>query len=117
MTKKPQSNWVPEILYEEGSIIPFINVPDDERDPSLLFIFVNRQTGEFEPGLRGERVPVLNMQLRQFADLSILAGKLTPAEYDKVRAALGLEPRAEAAKKGRQITRNVATRVSGETGL
>ena len=115
MTKKQQSNWVPEILYEEDSVIPFINVPDGERDPSLLFIFVNRETGEFEPGPRGERLPVMDMQLKQFADLSVLADKLTPAEYDRVRAALGLEPRADAAKKGHQITRNVATRVNGET--
>jgi hypothetical protein len=114
MTTKPQSNWIPEILYEEDSVIPFINVPDKEKDPALLFIFVNRATGEFEPGPRGERLPVMDQHLRQFADLSILAEKLTPAEYDKVRAALGLEPRADAAKKGRQITRNVATRLNAD---
>jgi len=114
MNTNKKSNWVPEILYEENSIIPFINVPDGEKDPSLLFIFVNKQTGEFEPGPRGEKLPILDMQLKQFADLSILSKNLTAEEYDKVRSVLGLEPRASAAKKGKQITRNVSVRLNSD---
>ena len=114
MTKKPQSNWIPEILYEEESVVPFINVPDGERDPSLLFIFVNRQTGEFEPGSKGEKIPVVDMHLRQFVDMSLVEKVLSENDYDKVRAALGLETKAEATKKGRGITRNVATRLNAE---
>jgi hypothetical protein len=114
MKKKTTSNWIPEILYEENSLIPFINVPDDEKDPSMLFVSIVRQTNEFEPGLRGEKVPILDMHLRQFVDMTILAEKLSPSEYDNVRKAIGLEPRASAAKKGKQITRNVAVRLSGD---
>ena len=112
MTKQPISNWIPEILYEENSQIPFINVPRNEKDPSMLFIFLNRETGEYEPGLRGEKVPVFETHLKQFADMSVLSDKLSSEDYDKVRKALGLEDRATAAKKGRQITRNVETRLN-----
>lgn len=114
MTKTQISNWIPEVLYEENSQIPFINVPRNESDPAMLFIFVNRETGEYEPGSRGEKVPVFETQLKQFADMSILAEKLSSEDYDKVRKALGLEDRASAAKKGRQITRNVATRLNAD---
>jgi len=113
MSKK-KSNWVPEILYEEDSQIPFIEVPVGEQDPSLLFIFINRKTGETEPGPEGEELPVYDMELRQFADMSILAAKLDPDEYDRVRAALGLEKRSDAAKKGKEITQNVASKVNGK---
>jgi hypothetical protein len=113
MSKK-KSNWIPEILYEDDSQIPFIEVPRGEQDPALLFIFINRKTGETEPGPKGEELPVYDMELRQFADLSILASKLTPDEYDRVRAVLGLEKRSDAARKGKEITQNVATKVSGK---
>jgi len=113
MSKK-KSNWVPEILYEDDSQIPFIEVPEGEDDPALLFIFINRKTGETEPGPEGEELPVYDMELRQFADLSILSAKLAPDEYDRVRAALGLEKRADAAKKGKEITQNVAAKVNGK---
>lgn len=112
MSKK-KSNWVPEILYEEDSQIPFIEVPKGEQDPALLFIFINRKNGETEPGPSGEELPVYDMELRQFADLSILAAKLTPEEYDRVRAALGLEKRADAVKKGKEITQSIAAKVNG----
>ena len=112
MSKK-NSNWVPEILYEEDSQIPFIEVPRGEADPALLFIFINRKTGQTEPGSKGEELPVYDMELRQFADMSILSNKLSPEDYDKVRAALGLEKRADAAKKGKAITMNIASKVNG----
>jgi len=114
MTSKQRNNWIPEIFYEEDSLIPFINVPDGEKNPELLFISINRMTGEYEPGPRGEKLPIMDMQLCQFASLTVLAEKLSSSDYDKVRAALGLEPRASAARKGRQITRNVATRMGAD---
>jgi hypothetical protein len=99
-------------MYEEDSQIPFIEIPENEKDPSLLFIFLNRRTGETEPGPDGEELPVLEMDLRQYVDMSILKSGLTESEYDKVRGVLGLLPLSEATKKGKQITANVDKAVS-----
>lgn len=112
MSKK-NSNWIPEILYEEDSQIPFIEVPKGEKDPSLLFIFVNRRTGETEPGPDGEELPVMEMDLRQYVDMKILKEKLTEVEYDKVRNILGLLPLRDAEKKGKEITAKVDKNLKG----
>jgi hypothetical protein len=109
---KNSKNWIPEIVYEEGeSQIPFIHVPPDQDDPKMLFIFVAHQTGEFEPGLDGEEVPVIDMDLKQFIDLSLLKDGLSGQEYDKVRAILGLEPLGQAAEKGKKITQSVREKI------
>ena len=55
-------NWIPEICYEEvedglTSHIPFIQVPDGEEMPGMLFVFESRDTGEVEPGPEGEEMP------------------------------------------------------------
>jgi hypothetical protein len=112
-----QSNWIPEILYEESeegltSKIPFIQVPDGEEMPSVLFMFESRDTGEFEPGLDGEEVPVTELDLYQYANMNTLKERLTWVEYDNVRFALGLEPMKTAAIKGQKITSNVRVAVS-----
>tara|TARA_B100000131_G_C17959141_1_gene549657 strand:+ start:373 stop:717 length:345 start_codon:yes stop_codon:yes gene_type:complete len=108
MTNK---NWIPEILYEEGeegsSHIPFIMVPKDETMPNLLYIFESRETGQYEPGLNGDEVPVFEWDLHQYADMLILKNKLDVQTYDKVRVALGLETLATATKKGLQIGQTV----------
>ena len=117
MTKqKMPSSWIPEILYEENpdglsSNIPFIQVPEGEEMPKILFIFETRETGEFEPGSDGEEVPVLEMDLKQFVDLSLLKSGLTEQEYDKVRSVLGLEPLRQAMEKGKKITQAVRENV------
>jgi len=105
MARKNSEKWVPEIVYEEGgSKIPYIHVPDEEQDPGILFIFISRQTGETEPGDDGEEVPIVEMDLRQFADMSAMKSRLPTDVYDQVRAAVGLLPLKEAADKGRQIS-------------
>ena len=106
MTKN--KTWIPEIMYEEDSQIPFIQVPSNQPDPHILFIFVNRETGETEPDEEGNEVPVVEMDLRQFADLKMLKQGLTEEEYDRVRSVLGLLPLKEAVKRGKEITLNVA---------
>jgi len=104
---KRKSNWIPEILYEEDSQLPFIEVPKGEEDPHLLFIFINRKTGETEMGPDGDELPIFEMDLRQYVDMKVLKERLTEAEYDKVRNVLGLQPLRDAEKKGREITSNV----------
>jgi hypothetical protein len=109
-------NWLQEIVYEEmdgggTSKIPFIHVPDDVEDPPLLFVFLTRTTGEVEPGSEGEEVPVVDMTLHQFVDMQRLQARLSSDVFDQVRAAVGLEPRADAARKGKGITSNIRSRV------
>ena len=116
MSNTNQRNWLPEIVYEEmegggTSKIPFIHVPDDVEDPPLLFIFLTRKTGEVEPGLEGEEVPVVDMTLHQFVDMQRLQERLPSDIFDQVRAAVGLEPRVDAARKGKGITSNIRARV------
>ncbi len=111
-----QTNWLPEIVYEEmegggSSKIPFIHIPEGVDDPPLLFIFLTRQTGEVEPGSEGEEIPVVDMTLHQYVDMQRLQEKLSSDDFDKVRAALGLETRADAARKGKSLTDNVRTNV------
>jgi len=107
-----KNNWVPEILYEETedgvtSKIPFIQVPNGEYMPGLLFVFESRETGEIEPGPEGEDLAVHDLELHQYASMAILKDRLSWLEYDNVRFALGLEPLATAAIKGAAITSNV----------
>jgi len=102
-------NWIPEIMYEDDdngmtSKIPFIMVPKEEEMPKLLFMFESRETGEYEPGLEGEQLPIIEMELHQYADMSFLKQGLSPELYDKVRVCLGLEPLIQATVKGTQIT-------------
>lgn len=101
--------WLPEIMYEESfteqtQSLPFIIVPAGEVMPLRLLIWEQRDTGEVEPGPSGEELPVYTSELRQYALMDVLAEKLTPEEYDKVRAAVGLESRATATKKGKALT-------------
>lgn len=105
-------NWIPEITYEEidggvSSNIPFIAVPQDESMPKFIFIFESRETGEFEPGLEGEKLPIVEMDLHQYADMNFLKSGLPPKDYDKVRTCLGLEPLATATVKGQEITSRI----------
>jgi hypothetical protein len=110
------NNWVPEILYEESedgvtSHIPFIQVPDDEEMPRLLFICESRDTGETEMGAFGEEQPIVALELYQYANMNTLKENLSLAVYDQVRAALGLEPMAVAVEKGKKISERVRQNV------
>lgn len=109
--------WFPEIMYEESvdgqaSKIPFIAVPATEEMPKMLFVFESRETGEFEPGQNGEELPVVELELRQYANMDTLKKSLEEEDYDKVRHALGLEPLKSAIKKGKEITTNIREKVS-----
>jgi len=112
-----QQNWIPEIMYEESddgmsSNIPFIMVPAKEHMPKMIFIFESRETGEFEPNEEGEPVPILEMDLHQYADMLQLKEGLDTDTYDKVRTCLGLQPLKEAVVAGKKITENVRKNVN-----
>lgn len=115
--KTRQDNWIPEIMYEDSengmtSNIPFIMVPEDEVMPKMIFIFESRETGEFEPNENGDPVPILEMDLHQYADMLQLKEGLDKETYDKVRVCLGLQPLSEAAVAGKKITENVRKNIA-----
>ncbi len=110
------ASWIPEIMYEENdngtsSNIPFVQVPNGENMPELLYVFESRETGKFEPGLGGEDVPVIQWDLHQYADMQVLKSNLGSGAYDLVRAALGLEPLAEAVEKGKALSSNIRQKI------
>tara|TARA_R110002060_G_scaffold10192_2_gene15144 strand:+ start:53 stop:394 length:342 start_codon:yes stop_codon:yes gene_type:complete len=105
------TNWIPEIMYEDGeegsSNIPFIMVPKEEEMPKLLYMFESRETGEEEPGLDGNPVPIVEWDLHQYADMAILKDNLSLELYDRVREALGLETMSTAVEKGKNISNKI----------
>ena len=111
-----KTNWIPEIMYEEGeegsSNIPFIMVPAGQEMPQLLYIFESRDTGEKEPNLEGDPVPIIEWDLHQYADMLVLKNKLDMQTYDAVRKALGLEPLVTAVQKGQDITKNIRNKIN-----
>jgi len=112
--------WFPEIMYEEGddgvsSKIPFVLVPQDKEMPSLIYVFESRETGEYEPGLDGEPLPILEMDLHQYADMSVLKERLTPVEFDNVRYALGLDSLITASTAGKKITDSIRQNIEEKT--
>ena len=99
-------------MYEEGddglsSNIPFIMVPLNEEMPKVVFIFESRETGEYEPNEDGDPVPIMEMDLHQYADMAILKEGLDSSTYDVVRKVLGLQPLREAVAAGQKITDKV----------
>ena len=78
----------------------------------VVFIFESRDTGEVEPGPEGEQLPIVELDLHQYADMVVLKNNLSPRAYDDVRQALGLEPLAAAAAKGQEITQNIRKNIS-----
>lgn len=108
----PAEKWFPEIMYEEDSKIPFVPVPNGEVMPKILFMFESRETGEFEPGLDGEPLPIVQMDLHQYASMNSLKEALDPATFDTVRMGLGLDPLQVAAQKGKAVTENIRKAVT-----
>ncbi len=120
MSGMEKTSWFPEIMYEEtedgvSSKIPFVLVPKTETMPSLLYVFESRETGEFEPGIDGNPVPILEMDLHQYADMAVLKENLSHTEYDNVRFALGLDPIDVAAQAGRKITDSIKQNIEEKT--
>ena len=101
------NSWIPEIMYEEDSNIPFIMIPQGNEMPKILYVFESRDTGQTEPNSEGDEVPVYEWDLHQYADMVVLKDRLEHEIYDKVRDALGLEPLVTAATKGEAITQKI----------
>ena len=111
--------WVPEIFYEEdhegvAGNLPFIQVPDGKEMPGLLFIFSSTDTGEFEPGLSGEPVPIVDLELHQYANMTYLKDGLDERSYNVIREVLGLEPMRDAVEKGKAVTTNIRKNLNNQ---
>jgi hypothetical protein len=109
--KSAPSNWIPEIMYEENSQIPFINVPRGESDPDSLFISLVHQTDETEPDMEGNEIPVYEMSIEHYIRMSGLKSKISAEDFDKVRVALGFKKIAEAKAEGLAISNKVQENV------
>lgn len=116
-TKRP-SKWIPEITYEQdddgGQLgnLPLIHVPPNESMPTFLMVWEARDTGEIEPGPGGEDLPVVEWDLRQYAQMETLKMNLSAQDYDKVRVALGLQTMAQASVEGKAISQRVRENVA-----
>ena len=113
--------WVPEIFYEEGEEglagnLPFVQIPDDKEMPGVLFIFASKETGEHEPGLDGEPVPIVDLELHQYCNMGYLKDGLDLYSYNIVRQCLGLEPLEDAVTKGSTITQKIRENVQIDSG-
>ena len=111
-TEENPTHWVPEICYEDAddgltSKIPFIEVPISQSMPKILFIFESRETGDFEPGPLGEPMPIVDLDLHQYANMNTLRDNLSQTTYDIIRVALGLESLTTAVEKGIATTDRV----------
>lgn len=110
--------WIPEIVYEEyedtglTNGLPFITIPDNKEMPGILFFLGTSNTGEFEPDSEGEPQPIVEVEVYQFACMKYLEEELNAEDYDKVRVALGLEPKLEARVKGVELSKNMVSEIS-----
>ena len=110
-------SWVPEICYEEYEEsqltggLPFITVPSEKEMPAVLFFFGSKDTGEFEPDQDGNEQPIVEMELYQYGCMRYLKENLDVETYDKVRTALGLLKLSEATKRGKELSKNHATKI------
>lgn len=112
--------WVPEIVYEEYDDngltdgFPLIYVPNDKEMPNMLFILGARETGEFGPDDNGQPQPITEVEPYQFACMKYLEEALSERDYDKVRAAIGLEKKKIARKKGMEKSKEMLKNISKE---
>jgi len=110
--KDPKKDWMGEIFYEEnGSKIPFIQVPVTRDMPRRLFVSEYKETGEYEPGIDGEDVQKMDASIHQYFEYNEIAKALDPETLDKLRTFFGLEPLSVARKKGQKIIKKVEDNV------
>ena len=62
----------------------------------------------------GEEIPVVELNLHQYVNMSKLKCGLTEEEYDKVRYLLGLDPLREASVAGQEITERIRDTLGAE---
>jgi hypothetical protein len=109
-----RTNWIPNIYYEEDvegitKGFPFVEIPQDKDMPNCLFIYGMKTLDtkiddEFEK----------EVCMYSYANMSVLKDKLSPALFDEVRIALGLQPMQEAVSETNKILENVIQNLKKE---
>jgi hypothetical protein len=84
--------WVPEIVYEEESEIPFVQVPVDKDMPDILHCYEYKLTGKFSPGPDGEEVPHMDVYIHQYIDQESIRDVFSDEMVNKLRVHIGLKP-------------------------
>ena len=113
--------WVPEIVYEEyegtglTDGLPFITVPQDKEMPGILFFLGTSETGEFEPDENGDPQPIVEVEVYQYACMKYLEDALSDEEYDRVRKAVGLQPKLEAREAGAAKSKEMLEDIAQKT--
>lgn len=109
--KKQTGPWIPEFLYEEGSKLPFVDVPEDQEMPDRLFVYEYKQTESREvveqPDGTTQEMPVYDVDIGMWLSYNVAKERLDAETLDKVRAAFGLDPLEEAKKKGAALTSKI----------
>lgn len=105
--KNKKWNGNSELMYQEGSEIPFIEIPVGESMPDKLFVWGFQRTGEFEPGPSGEEVPICDTDIHIYFSYKVAKEVLGSELLNKVRVAFGLESLEKATEKGKEITDRV----------
>ena len=60
-------------------------------------------------------MPIVELDLHQYADMNILRDQLSASLNDEIRQALGLEPLREALVAGIRITENIRSKLASES--
>ncbi len=102
-----KKDFIPEIMYQEGMTLPFIEIPENQEMPDKLYIWEFKRTGEFEPGPSGEDVPICDTDIHIYFNYKKAKEILSPELLDQIRISFGLEPLNSAIEKGKQITDRV----------
>jgi hypothetical protein len=84
-----------------------MNLPKGYDAPSVLFVFSNKETDEKDVNEAGEEVPVVEVELMQYANINLLRDNLPVSTYNEIRQALGLKSLEEALSAGKKITDTV----------
>ena len=113
------TKWIPNIYYEENKDgitggLPFIDVPYGRSMPGCLFICEAKDykdlSQETKDNLDLEHLEK-EIVVHSYANMTILKQKLSPALFDDVRLAIGLQPLQtallEGAKKTYEIQKNI----------
>lgn len=117
--KQQKLTKFPVIYYEEQdkldggtNPIPYIEVEKEEPWPYVLFIQEYRQTGEHEPDNKGNPVPIYDMVMHQYVDMTTLKDRLSEDTYDIVRTALGMKPLKQAQEEGAKLLDKVEKKIT-----
>jgi hypothetical protein len=81
------TKWIPEIFYEENpdgltSHVPFINIPEGEEMPDVLFFFGVKKATD----TKQETENVFDITLHSYYNSNTVKETLTPEEFAKLKS-------------------------------